>query len=214
MARSGWHLDSLDELAAGFDDTTGDRLDAVLRGLIESISVVVTDMPPISERSEDSNTQQPRASQLTDLQVSASRNAVVLGTFLTPRRAATLLWLRDLADGTVPAGVDIRVLSTEVLLTAGLLGWDELLISLQSDEEYGSAVAIALARREGNLAKAPEPTEVQLTELWCWLEARWSSQSDSFEGGIVSDGQHVRDWRNGIIAELQTRANPQALAST
>lgn len=213
MARSGWHLDSLDELAAGFDDTTGDRLDAVLRGLIESISVVVTDMPPISERPEDSDTQQPRASQLTDLQVSASRNAVVLGTFLAPRRAATLLWLRDLADGTVPAGVDIRVLSTEVLLTAGLLGWDELLISLQSDEEYGRAVAIALARREGNLAKAPEPTEVQLTELWCWLEARWSSQSDSFEGGIVSDAQHVRDWRNGIIAELQTRANPQALAA-
>lgn len=105
------------------------------------------------------------------------------------------------------------MLATEVLLAAGLLGWDDILLGLQSDEKYGPALAIALARRRGNDEIVFQQTDTQLTELWLWLDARWSSQSDTFEEGFVSDDRLVGDWRNSIVAELQARATPQALSA-
>jgi hypothetical protein len=140
-----------------------------------------------------------------------------LASFLAQRRDQTRAWLRDLADGTTGTASDVdvegRVLATEVLLAAGLLEWDHVLAGMQTDEDFGVALAVALARQRGEDVALPHLTEGQLTELWWWLDTRWSSQTDTLTDGFVSDEQHVRDWRNGIVAELQSRATPDALAA-
>lgn len=212
-AQSDWSLDPLDYLAAVYDNTTGARLDAVLHGVIDKVTSIVADLQQLTELSDDPDTQRPSASDLRSRLSIARRNGTVLGTFLAPRHDSTRNWLRDLADGTTIAPVEVRVLATEVLLAAGLLGWDDILTGLQVDEKYGRALALALARRSGNDEVVFQLIETQLIELWWWLDARWSSQSDTFENGFVSDDRHVRDWRNGIVAELQARATPQALAA-
>ena len=212
-AQSDRSLDPLDELAAVYNDTTGARLDAALHGVIDTVTSIVADLQQLTEPPDDPDAPRPSASDLRSSLSIARGNATILGTFLAPRHDPTRPWLRDLADGTTTAGVEVRVLAAEVLLAAGLLGWDEVLTGMQGDEQYGRAQAIALARRRGNDEVAFQLTDTQLTELWWWLDARWSSQTDTFEDGFVSDDQHVRDWRNGIVAELQARATPEALAA-
>jgi hypothetical protein len=212
-AQSDWSLDPLDELAAVYDDATGARLDGALHGVIDTVTSIVADLQQLTEPPDDADAPRPSASDLRSRLSIARGNATFLGTFLAPRHDPTRSWLRDLADGTTTAGLEVRVLATEVLLTAGLLGWDEILTGLQGDEQYGRALAIGLARRRGNDEVASQLTDAQLTELWWWLDARWSSQTDTFEDGFVSDDQHVREWRNGIVAELQARATSQALAA-
>lgn len=211
-AQSGWSLDPLDDLAAVYDFTTCARLDAVLHGVIETVTSILAGSQQLTEPPDDPNPPLPSASDLHSRLLIARGNGTVLGTFLAPRHDPTRNWLHDLAHGTT-APVEVRVLATEVLLAAGLLGWDDILTGLQGDEEYGRALAVALARRRGNDEVVFGLTETQLTELWLWLDARWSSQSDPLVDGFVSDDQHVRDWRNGIVAELQARATPQALAA-
>lgn len=212
-AQSDWSLDPLDEFAAVYDNTGGARLDAALHGVIDTVTRIVADLQQLTEHPDDPDAPRPSASDLRSRLSTARGNATVLGTFLAPRHDPTRTWLRDLADGATTVPVEVRVLATEVLLAAGLLGWDDILTGLQGDEKYGRALAIALAWRRGNDEVVFQLTDTQLTELWWWLDARWSSQSDTFEDGFVSDDHHVRDWRNGIVAELQARATPQALAA-
>ena len=212
-AQTGWSLDPLDELAAAYDDTTGARLDTALHGVMDTVTSIVADLQQLTEPPDDLDAPRPSASDLRSRLSIARGNGTVLGTFLAPRHDPTRSWLRDLADGTTTASPKVRVLATEVLLAAGVLGWDEILTGLQGDEQYGRALAIALARRRGDDELASQLTDTQLTELWWWLDARWSSPSDTFEDGLVSDDQHVRNWRDGIVAELQGRATPQALAA-
>lgn len=213
-AQSGGSLDPLDELAAIYDNTTGARLDAALHGVIDTITSIRADLEQLADPPNDPDAPGPSVSDLRSRLSIARDNGTVLGTFLAPRHDPTRSWLRDLADGAITAPVEVRVLATEVLLAAGLLGWDDILLGLQSDEKYGRALAIALAgRRRGNDEIVFQQNDTQLTELWLWLDARWSSQSDTSEEGFVSDDRLVRDWRNGIVAELQARATPQALAA-
>jgi len=212
-AQSDWTLDPLDELAAIYDDQTAARLDAALHGIVDAVTSIVADLQQLTESPADPDAPRPSESDLRSRLSIARGNATALGTFLAPRHDPTCTWLRDLAHGRTTAPVEVRVLANEVLLAAGRLGWDELLTGLQSDEQYGRALVIALARRRGNDEIVFQLTETQLTELWGWLDERWSSETDTFEDGFVSDDRHVRDWRNGIVAELQARATPQALAA-
>ncbi|NCC28377.1 MAG: hypothetical protein EOM22_09595 [Gammaproteobacteria bacterium] len=212
-AQSGWSLDPLDELATVYDSNVGAQLDAALHGVIDTITSIVADLNQHSEPAGDRDAPRTSASDLRSRLSVARGNSTVLGTFLAPRHHPTRTWLRDLADGTTAAPVEVRVLATEMLLAAGLLGWDDILTGLQGDETYGRALAIALATRRGNDEVVLRLTDTQLAELWWWLDARWSSQSDTFDDGFVSDDQQVRNWRNSIIAELQARATPQALAA-
>lgn len=212
-AQSGWSLDSLDELAAIYDNTIGARLDAALHGVIDLVTGILAELQQLNEPAADLVASRPSESDLRSRLLIARGNGTTLATFLAPRHDPTSSWLHDLAAGTTTAPVEVRVLATEVLLAAGLLGWDDILTGLKGEENYGRALAIALARRGGNDEVVFQLTDTQLTELWWWLDERWSSQSDTFEDGYVSDDQHVRDWRNRIVAELQARATPQALAA-
>lgn len=212
-AQSGWLLDPLDELAAVYDSTTGARLDAALHSVIDTVTSIVADLRQLNEPPGDRDAPRLSASDLRSRLSIARDNGTVLGTFLAPRHDPTRTWLRDLADGTTTAPVEVRVLATEILLVAGLLAWDDIITDLQGDEKYGQALATALASRRGNDEVVLRLTNTQLTELWWWLDARWSSQSDTFKGGFASDDQQVRNWRDSIVAELQARATPQALAA-
>jgi len=212
-AQAGWSLDPLDDVAPGYDDTVGDRLDTVLHSAVDTVTRTVADLTKLTDPVGDP--QEPRPSE-NDLRIrlsTARGNAAHLGRFLARRREQTRVWLRDLADGTTAAPIEARVLATEVLPTAGLLGWDDILADMQGDEDFGVALAVALARQRGDEVALPQLTDLQLTELWWWLDERWSSQTDTLTDGFVSDDQHVRDWRNGIVAELQARATPDALAA-
>lgn len=212
-AQSGWSLDPLDELATVYDSNVGARLDAALHGVIDTITNIVADLNEVAEPVGDRDAPGTSASDLRSRLSIARGNGTVLGTFLAPRNDPTRTWLHGLAVGTITAPVEVRVLASEMLLAAGLLGWDDILPGLQGDETYGRALAIALASRRGNDEVVLRLTDTQLAELWWWLDARWSSQSDTFEDGFVSDDQQVRNWRNTIVAELQGRATPQALAA-
>lgn len=143
----------------------------------------------------------------------ARGNAVHLARLIIPRREQTRLWCRDLADGTATALIEVQVLATEVLLSEHLVSWDSLLDRMRADDEFGVALAIALARQNGDAVVLTQPTDSQLTELWRWLDARWSSQTDTFGSGFLSEDERVRNWRNSIVAELQQRATPGALAA-
>lgn len=212
-ARSDWLLDPLDELAAVYDDTTGVRLDAALHGVIDIVTSIVADLHQLTEPLDDRDAPRPSANDLQSRLSIARGNGTVLGAFLAPRHDPTRTWLRDLADGTTIAPVEVRVLAAEILLAAGVLGGDDILTGLQDDEKYGRALAIALASWRSIEEVVLRLTDSQLTELWWWLDARWSSQSDTFGDGLVSDDQRVRDLRNNIVAELGARATPEALTS-
>jgi hypothetical protein len=212
-AVSDWLLDPLDEFAAAYDDTTGARLDAALHGVIDIVASMVADVHRLTEPLDDRDAPRPSVDDLHGRLSAVRANGAVLGTFLAPRHDPTRTWLRDLADGTTIAPVEVRVLATEILLAAGLLRGDDILTSLQDDEEYGRALAIALASGRSMHAVVLQLTDTQLTDLWWWLDARWSSQSDTFGDGVVSDDQRVRDLRNSIVAELGARATPEALTS-
>lgn len=212
-AQAGWSLDSLDAFADGYDDTVGDRLDALLRAAVNTMTSAAAKLAALSEPPED--TQEPGASD-SDLRsrLSIARgNAVLLGAFLATRHADTLAYLRGLTDGTTAASVEARVLATEILFVCGLLGADELLAAMQADDEFGRALAVALARHRRDDTGLPRLTEAQLTELWWWLDANWSSRTDTLTSGFVTDDDHVRDWRNGIAEELQAQATDEALAA-
>ncbi len=212
-AQAGWPLDQLDHLAADYDDTAGDRLDAALHTTVDTVNRTIAALNKLNDPGEDPQEPRPSESHLRGTLASARGNAVHLARFLLRRREQTRLWLRELADGTTAATLEARVLATEVLLTTGLLGWDDVLAGIQGDEDFGVALAVALARQRGDEVALPQLTDQQLTELWWWLDARWSSQTDTLTNGFVSDDQHVRDWRNGIVTELQARATPNALAA-
>ena len=192
-AQAGWSLDPLDDVAGDYDDMIGDQLDTVLRSALDTVTSIVVHLNKLTEPSDDP--QEPRTSE-NDLhsRLSIARgNVALVATFLVRRREQTRLWLRDLADGTTAATVETRVLAAEVLLAAGLLGWDDILASMHGDKGFGVALAVALARQSGDEVALPQLTDRQLTELWWWLDARWSSQTDTLNDGFVSDDQHVRD---------------------
>ncbi|SMF42887.1 hypothetical protein L603_003900000020 [Cellulosimicrobium cellulans J34] len=212
-ARSGWLLDPLDELAAVYDDTTGARLDGILHGVIDLVTSIVADLHQLGEPLDDRDTPRPSVNDLHGRLSAARGNGTVLGAFLAPRHDPTRTWLREVADGTTVAPVEVRVLAAETLLAAGLLGGDDILTGLQDDEKYGRALALALTSGRSMHQVVLQWTDSQLTKLWWWLDARWSSQSDTFGDGFVSDDERVRNLRNGIVAELATRATPEALTS-
>ncbi|GAA0254035.1 hypothetical protein GCM10009527_057620 [Actinomadura nitritigenes] len=213
MTQADRLLGTLDDIAPGYDDTMGDRLDTVLHNVVDTVTRTVADLNRLTDLVDD--LQQPHPSE-NDLQTRLSITcgiAAHLARFLLPRHEQTQVWVRDLADGSTLTPIEVRVLATEALLAAGLLGWDDAIASMQSNEDFGVALVVALARQRGDEVVLPQLTDLQLAELWRWVDARWSSQTDTLTDGFASDDQHVRDWRNGIVAELQGRATPDALAA-
>jgi hypothetical protein len=215
QVQAGCALNPLEDLAADYDDAVGERLDTVLHAVVEAVTRTVAALH--TDSVEESQPPRPTETELRGRLATARGSFGELASFLALRRDQTRAWLRDLADGTTGTASDVdvegRVLATEVLLAAGLLEWDHVLAGMQTDEDFGVALAVALARQRGEDVALPHLTEGQLTELWWWLDTRWSSQTDTLTDGFVSDEQHVRDWRNGIVAELQSRATPDALAA-
>ncbi|NYE15518.1 hypothetical protein [Actinomadura citrea] len=211
MAQAGRLLGSLDDIAPGYDDTMGDRLDALLHNVADTVTRVVADLNKPTDLVDDPHQPRPPENDLRSSLSTSCDIAAHLARFLLPRREQTRVWVRDLADGST--SIEVRVLATEALLATGLLDWDDVIASMQSNEDFGVALVVALARQRGDEVVLPQLTDLQLTELWRWVDARWSSQTDTLTDGFASDDQHVRDWRNGIVAELQTRATPDALAA-
>ena len=211
-ARGGLSLDPLDALGSYYTEPVGDRLDALLRDVVDAVASTVASLCR-HEHSDDPKQPPPSKDDLRGTLSIARSNAAHLARFLAPRREDTRAWLRDLADGPIATPVEVRVLATEALLAVGLLEWDGTLARMQGDEGFGVALAAALARQRGDEVVLPQLTDQQLTELWWWLDERWSSQTDIVTDGFISDDEPFRDWRNGIVAELQARATPESLAA-
>jgi hypothetical protein len=159
-------LDSLDDVEASYDDVVGDRLDVVLRRAVDAVTDTAADLGQLTHPVVDAP-QQPRPSEndLRSRLSTACGNAAQLARFLLRHREETRVWVRGLADCTTSTSIEARVLATEVLLAAGLLGWDDVLTSMQSDEGFGEALVVALARQRGDEVALPQLTDLQLTEL-------------------------------------------------
>lgn len=208
---AGWSVDPLDHLAAAVDDDAETRLDTVLRSTFDTVTGIVAELGLTAPLDEQQQAPRPSTSELRSRLSIARGNAVRLARVLVPRHEATRLWLRNLADGTTSAPLEVRVLATQVLLAQQHLGWDEVLAAMQADDDFGVALAVALAPQRGDDIALPQLTEGQLTSLWSWLDAHWSSDTDTYDA--VTDDEHVRDWRDGLVAELQARATPDALTA-
>ncbi|MCR6491437.1 hypothetical protein [Cellulomonas sp. P24] len=210
---SGRALDPADDFTGEYDDTIGDHLDAVLHGIVDTVASIVAALDKPSEPSDGPQQLRPSEIDLRPTLSIARSNAMQLARFLAPRRDRTAVWLRELAECAGAARVETRVLATEVLLPMGMLNWDDVFARMQGDEDFGTAMAVVFARERGDEVATPHLAAEQLAELWRWLDERWSSQTDTLVNGFVSDDQRVRDWRNSIVAELQARATPDALAA-
>jgi hypothetical protein len=213
QVQAGWHLGALSHPVPLYDDEVRGRLAALLRTALDAVTRARQDLYELAEPAADGDPPRPTESDLQGRLATARNNATVIAAFLVDHDADTETFLLDLVNGKAAptAIVEVRVVAATALLTARPTEWDTVFATMQADEDFGRAMAphLVRARRAGVRAHL---TDEQLGALWSWLEARWSTVSDTFKNGFVSDDDQVREWRTELIAELESRATPGALA--
>lgn len=210
---AGWHLDPLADLTAVYDEDVRQRLATVLRRALDLVAEAERELNQLAEPPADPDKPERSASDIHAKLAAARNNAFVVGTLLAERDEDTTKFLLDLVNAAgAPAPTPAaRVVAADVLLACHLIDWDALFATMQSDEDFGHAMARALAR-DRDASVQSQLTDEQLGALWSWLNIGWSASTDTFKDGFVSEDDQVREWRNQLVAELEKRATPTALA--
>lgn len=213
MVPADWPIPSLDPLSGAYSPEVVGRLNTLLAALSDGLDAASSALEdPRDEQANDEAADRRRARE----RLERSRwNLDQVARYLTSRgdqhAVATLESILGTVQVSSTSSLPARCVAASALLSARATPWETVFSLMRTDDQIGRAVACDLARWPSAQSALAGPDDAELGALWSWVNGRWSSDTDTFPEGPVTDDYQVREWRNAILTELANRATPTAL---